>query len=368
LETDLITDLFVLQSHLESMLERVKQNNAILNRLQAFEIELLNLVSLADMIDHILDNTRHYFDLDVISLCLIDEKKEIAKFLDEDGYEYNSKNGFILLDNNNLLQSTFGLAAHPYFGVYKNAKCDDYFSKFEKKPASVAMIPLKRRGKYLGALNLGSYQADRFANTMATDLVEHLVSVVSVCLENNLNFETINRTSFIDSLTGVNNRRFLEQRIGEELDRCRRKSDPVSCLFLDIDFFKMVNDKQGHQAGDHVLCAVANSIKAQLRSNDVLARYGGEEFVALLSEINEGMAFEIAERIRKAIYAMVIKLDEGSISVTISIGSSTYLPDLVLSPIDNDISSRLIKLADSALYRAKRNGRNRTENGGLISA
>jgi diguanylate cyclase (GGDEF)-like protein len=192
--------------------------------------------------------------------------------------------------------------------------------------------------------------------------------VISVCLENNLNFETIRRTSFIDALTGVNNRRFLEQRLGEELDRCRRNSDPISCLFLDIDFFKAVNDKQGHQGGDTVLCAVASAIKTQLRSNDVLARYGGEEFVILLSNINEVMALEIAERIRKTINALVIKLDSCSISVTISIGSSTYLPDSDSSLINNDISSRLIKLADSALYKAKRNGRNRVENGGVISA
>lgn len=226
---------------------------------------------------------------------------------------------------------------------------------------------MNRRGKYLGTLNLGSYQADRFSDKMATDFIEHLVSVVSVCLENNINFETIRRTSFIDSLTGVNNRRFFEQRIGEELDRCRRNSDPISCLFLDIDFFKRVNDNQGHQAGDRVLCAVASAIKTQLRSNDVLARYGGEEFVALLSNIGEMMAFEIAERIRKTIQKLIIKLDEGSISVTISIGSSTYFFDPALVPIDKDISSRLINLADSALYKAKRNGRNRVENGGIIS-
>ena len=80
------------------------------------------------------------------------------------------------------------------------------------------------------------------------------------------------------------------------------------------------------------------------------------------------LVLEIAERIRKTIHALVIKLDGGSISVTISIGSSTYLPDTAFSPIDNDISSRLIKMADSALYKAKRNGRNRVENGGVICA
>jgi len=364
LENDLNTDLLVLQSHLEGMFDRVKQNSASLHRFQTFEMRLLNLNSLADMIDHILEEAKHYFDLDVISLCMFDENGEISKCLIEDGYECSTKKGLILLDNKNLLLSTFGLAVNPYIGVYKNAKCDDFFLGFEKKPASVAITPLVRRGKYLGTLNLGSYQADRFADTMATDFVEHLVSVVSVCLENNINFETIKRTSFIDGLTGVNNRRFLEQRIGEELDRCRRNLAPISCLFLDVDFFKAVNDRHGHQAGDRVLCAVASAIKTQLRSNDVLARYGGEEFVALLSDIDEVMAHEIAERIRKSIQALVIKLDTGSISVTISIGASTYMLNSVSFPVDNNISSQLIKLADSALYKAKRNGRNRVEKAG----
>ncbi|NOT11545.1 MAG: sensor domain-containing diguanylate cyclase [Methylococcaceae bacterium] len=367
MENDINTDLFVLQSHLEGMLDRVKLNSTTLHRFQAFEMRLLNLNSLAEMIDHILDDARHYFDLDVISLCLIDEKGEIAKYLNDDGYECHSKKGLILLDNKNLLLSIFGLTIHPYIGVYKNAKCDEFFSGFAEKPASVAITPLNRRGKYLGTLNLGSYQTDRFSDTMATDFVDHLVSVVSICLENNLNFETMRRTSFVDSLTGVNNRRFLEQRIVEELDRCRRNADPISCLFLDIDYFKVVNDKLGHHAGDRVLCAVASAIKTQLRSNDVLARYGGEEFVALLSNINEVMALEIAERIRKTIQSLHIKLDEDSISVTISIGSSTYLPESSAFPGESDISTRLIKLADSALYVAKRNGRNRVENGGVVS-
>ena len=302
-------------------------------------MRLLNLISLGEMIDLILEDARHYFDLDVISLCLIDEKGEIAKFLHEDNYERHSKIGLTLLDNKNLLLSTFGLDVHPYLGVYKNLKCELFFSEFERKPSSVAIAPLNRRGKYLGTLNLGSHKADRFADKKATDFVEHLVSLVSVCLENNLNFETIRRTSFIDGLTGVNNRRFFDQRIGEELDRCRRNFDPISCLFLDIDYFKIVNDKQGHQSGDIVLCAVATTIKTQLRSNDVLARYGGEEFIVLLSNINEVMALEIAERIRKTIQTQVINLEEASISVTISIGSSTYLPNSVSSSIDHTISS-----------------------------
>jgi diguanylate cyclase (GGDEF)-like protein len=367
LENDLNADLLVLQSHLESMLDRAKSNSDSLRRFQAFEMRLLNLNSLADMVDHLLNDAKDYFDIDMVSLCLVDEKAEISKFLQESGYQYIAKQGLILLDNKSKLLSTFGLSARPYIGAYKKEKCDGFFADFEDKPASVAITPLKRRGKYLGTLNLGSYQADRFADTMATDFVEHLVSIVGICLENNLNFETIRRTSFIDGLTGVNNRHFFEQRIHEELDRCQRSSAPLSCLFIDIDFFKSVNDKHGHQAGDKVLSEVAGAVKTQLRNNDVLARYGGEEFIALLTNINQTMALEIAERIRKTIHSLNVKLDEGSVSVTISIGSSTYLPAPASFPVENDIADRLIKLADAALYKAKRNGRDRVENGGVIS-
>lgn len=366
LDNDLNTGLVVLQSHLESMLDRAKSNSSALRKFQAFEMRLLKLNSLAEMIDLLLEDAKDYFDLDLISLCVVDEKGEIAKFLDEDGYDSRSKKGLILLDCKNKLLSSFGSAVHPYIGAYKNTKYDGFFSDYENKPASMAITPLNRRGKYLGTLNLGSYQADRFADNMATDFVEHLASIVGVCLENNLNFEMIKRTSFIDTLTGINNRRFFEQRIIEELDRCKRNSDPISCLFLDIDFFKAVNDKQGHQAGDKVLYEVANAIKTQLRTNDVLARYGGEEFVVLLSNINQAMAMEIAERVRKTIQSLEIPLDDGSISVTASIGTSTYISAPVSTRNEKDISNKLIKKADAALYKAKRNGRNRVENGGVI--
>ena len=367
LDEDLTNDLAVLQSYLEGMLERIKHNSATLWRFQAFEMRLLNLNSLSDMIDHILEDAKKYFDLDVISLCLLDEKGEIAKALNDDSYDCSSKNGLILLETKELLNATFGFTIRPYIGVYKDTKYAGFFPKNEKTPASVAITPLSRRGKYLGTLNLGSYQAERFVDNMATDFVEHLSSVVSVCLENNLNFEEIRRTSYIDSLTGVNNRRFLEQRIGEELDRCQRNADPISCLFFDIDYFKPVNDKYGHQTGDMVLSLVATAIKAQLRNSDVFARYGGEEFVALLPNIDEAKALEVAERIRKTIQELVIEFNDTSISVTISIGLSVYVPDTVSTSPASEVAIRLIQSADSALYNAKHNGRNRVENGGVVS-
>jgi diguanylate cyclase (GGDEF)-like protein len=363
LEEDLTSGLVVLQNHLETMLDRVQKNSDTLQKFQAFEMRLLKLNNLSDTIDHLLDEAKNYFDLDVISLCLIDETGEISRVLANKGYPFSSKNGLILLDDNKTLRSI----NIPYIGAYENTQYADFFPLLERQPASIAITPLTRRSKTLGTLNLGSFQLDRYANNMATDFIEHLSSVVSVCLENNLNVEEIRRVSYIDTLTGVNNRRFLEQRISEELSGCQRSTTPLSCQFFDIDFFKLVNDKHGHQGGDQVLSLVAATIKNQLRDNDIFVRYGGEEFVALLSNTNEARALEIAERVRKAIQTLAINFNNVSIPVTISIGVSTYVPNPKSILINDEIATRLIKSADSALYKAKHDGRNRVENGGIIS-
>ena len=98
----------------------------------------------------------------------------------------------------------------------------------------------------------------------------------------------------------------------------------------------------------------------------MIVRYGGEEFVALLTNTNESRALEIAERVRKAIQTLAITFNDILIPVTISIGVSTYVPNRTVALIDGEIASRLIKSADSALYKAKHNGRNRVENGGIV--
>jgi diguanylate cyclase (GGDEF)-like protein len=363
LEEDITTDLHILQSHLDVMLDRVQHNSLTLKRFQVFEMKLLNLNSLAEMIEQLLGDAKIFFDLDLISFCLVDEKKEISGFLNDDDYDHEKKEGLVFLDDKELLKSTFGLSPRPFLGTYKQSNCSQFFQNLDRKPVSVAIIPLSRRGKFLGSLNFGSYTPNRFINNMATDFIEHMVSVVSVCLENNLNYEMMRRTSLIDTLTGVNNRRFLEQRIGEELDRSQRNQQPLTCLFLDIDHFKTVNDTYGHQTGDYVLSMTANSIKQLLRSNDVLARYGGEEFVALLSDINEAKANEIANRIREHIKNLGLSYNNQAINITMSIGSSTYLPSASPSIGSVELASRLIHYSDKALYFAKNNGRNQVASG-----
>ena len=278
MKEDLLTDLMVLQSHLDGMLERMQSNSITLKRFQTFEIELLNLNSLAEMLDYIL-NSQDYFKLDYIGFCIVDAKGEIASFLMNNGFDLEGKPRLIFIENYQVLSVAFGSSLGSYIGAYKTEKCADFFVQDDKKLASVTVIPIVRKGKSIGALSMGSLDAKRFVDGMATDFIEHMTSVMGVCLENHLNYEVMKSSSLVDTLTGVNNRRFLEQRLGEEIDRAQRNNEALTCFFLDIDFFKKINDNFGHQVGDQVLVSVAGVIREQLRNNDVLARYGGEEFM-----------------------------------------------------------------------------------------
>lgn len=356
------TELCILQSHLDRLLTRIRQNEEVFFRFQSLETQLLTLNSLRELVEHVLDDTRTVFELNFVTLALIDAKGQVEQFLQEDGLPAGKLKELILLPSDLSLKPIFGRGLRPYLGVF-GARHQVLFPG-ETTPQSCALLPLVRRGELLGVLSLGSAEPTRFTLGMATDFLERLRQVLSVCLENTLNFELLRRTSLIDTLTGVNNRRFFEQRLKEEIDRAQRTGEPLACLFLDIDHFKRINDTFGHQSGDLVLAEVASQIRSQLRSQDVLARYGGEEFVALLSSASERQAIEIAERIRKRIQAHQIVDHNGqTITVTLSIGVAEYDPARV-SPMTETDQQRFLELADQALYVAKRNGRNQVASGG----
>ena len=184
-------------------------------------------------------------------------------------------------------------------------------------------------------------------------------AVASVCLENVANNERLKHIGLTDSLTGVHNRRYFEQRLREEVDRALRKGYPLSCLLVDLDHFKQVNDEHGHLIGDVVLREVAELIKDQLRLSDAMARYGGEEFAVLLVQTDAVTARAISERIRQAIATQPIRLpDDKAIHVTLSIGFSTLKEEVRRADVDAKARD-LVGRADHALYTAKRTGRNR---------
>jgi diguanylate cyclase (GGDEF)-like protein len=157
----------------------------------------------------------------------------------------------------------------------------------------------------------------------------------------------------IDTLTGLFNRRWLEQIFQRESTRCAFNEQPLSMLMLDVDHFKAYNDCHGHLAGDYALCLVSHTLRNQLRPKDSMARYGGEEFVILLPEIDGVEARCIGERLRSSLEQISSFYSPLGVlpGVTVSIGMAEMQPP--------DSLQGLIARADNALYQAKQDGRNR---------
>jgi two-component system cell cycle response regulator len=157
-----------------------------------------------------------------------------------------------------------------------------------------------------------------------------------------------------DALTGLYNRRYMESHLASLLEQAAARGKPLSVLVLDIDYFKAVNDTHGHDAGDDVLREFALRIRKSIRGIDLACRYGGEEFVVVMPETDMAVASAVAERLRRRIAAEHFQIELGArnIEVTISIG---------IAGLDSasDNAASILKRADQALYRAKRDGRNR---------
>ncbi len=163
----------------------------------------------------------------------------------------------------------------------------------------------------------------------------------------------LTRLARFDELTGLSNRRYLLERLSQEMLRAQRYNSPLCLLMLDLDHFKRVNDTYGHLAGDIVLSGVARILRTTIRATDIAGRYGGEELCVALTETEIPGARLVAERLRERIAAEVFTTSEGStLQVTCSIGLATFVSTL-------KDSSALLALADRALYEAKACGRNR---------
>jgi diguanylate cyclase (GGDEF)-like protein len=225
------------------------------------------------------------------------------------------------------------------------------------KSKSFISYPISIGGKKVGVLNVTDRRDGGPFNEYHLSLLETIGPQMALALdraewqEKAAQFQLM---SITDPLTGLLNRRYLEERLTEELNRSRRNQTPMSFVMLDIDDFKRYNDRNGHQAGDVALEMTAQCLKSVLRSEDVAARYGGEEFSILLPQTSIEEANIIAQRLRQKIrntqYPHGGSQPLGAVTVSIGISSLTNVLD---SP------STIIGAADRALYIAKSAGKNR---------
>ena len=217
-------------------------------------------------------------------------------------------------------------------------------------------IPLSAHHETLGTLDLhikpGIPAADlEKRRSKATAFAEQVaLAIRSLQLR-----EQLRELSIRDPLTGLLNRRHMEESLLREISRAGRTRQPLSVLMMDIDHFKNFNDTYGHEAGDHVLKEFGHLLQKQVRESDIACRYGGEEFTVILPEADCDMACEIGNRIRNAVQDLQLVVGRQFLGrVTISGGIAVF-------PQDGDTIQQLLARADEALYDAKKNGRNRIE-------
>jgi diguanylate cyclase (GGDEF)-like protein len=229
------------------------------------------------------------------------------------------------------------------------------------KTLSFVSVPLKLEDRIIGVLNLSDKTSGDVFNEEDLRIIQCFATHAAVVLDRNALYsqtEKLKKLSITDHLTGLLNRRYLLDRLEEELSRSRRHSRHMSVVMLDLDGFKHYNDTYGHIAGDRALKMIADIILNAVRSMDVVSRYGGDEFMLILPETDTALATNIAERLRADVERAPLPERDGDGRalglITASIGIACY-------PEHGNMVDLLIDRVDRALYRAKEKGRNRVE-------
>lgn len=350
-----------LHSRFEALLKEASRNEITLKRFQVFELELMNAKSLRELLDILLNNSRDEFGWDIVTLTLVDPEYEIQRLLELSEFKLSEHPELIFIASNDALENIYHQQLFPVLGLYDDDNHESLFSTKINNPEDIWLLPLSRSQHLIGSYNIGKLTSDNSNENTETDFLQHLASIITVSLEISITRERLQYLGLIDPLTEVNNRRFFDQRLIEEVTTVIRANADISCLFIDIDHFKSINDSYGHSTGDNILKGIAQIIRELVRSSDVVARYGGEEFIVLLSHKSKEKATAIAERIRETVEKKTFTGSQNeNITVTISIGINTLRSDQHEGNTD-EIALSFVEYADRALYQAKNNGRNRVE-------
>jgi diguanylate cyclase (GGDEF)-like protein len=217
-----------------------------------------------------------------------------------------------------------------------------------------AEFPITTNNCLSGLLMLAGKDADRVPQE-SRELLMQVANQAHIVCENSLLIERLRELSVRDGLTEVFNHRYSLERLSSEFDRVGRYHEALSVLMVDIDHFKKINDRYGHQVGDAILREVARVLMGALRSVDVIGRYGGEEFVVILPHTRYDEARQTAERLRALVERHLFQAFDHELRITVSVGVATYPSAGVEAP------SALVRESDRSLYRAKQAGRNRVE-------
>lgn len=351
-----------LSDRLRALVDTVQHNERTLRRFQNVELRLIGAQDFAAFLDTLFTHLPQEFALATVSVWLDERTPILRDLLDPAALNALNQHNLKTGREGGLAATRLCESGRPWLGRISEMDETARAVLFDAAaaPASAIVLPLAAGDQASGYLCLASQDEGRFAEGMATDILERFASIVTASLDNVAHRERLKQLGMTDSLTGLSNRRYFDERLREEIQRAARYSLPVACLFIDVDCFKRINDTYGHLTGDRALAAVAACVRQQVRLGDTLARYGGEEFAALLQG-DRSDALIAAERVRHAVELLDLQDDNGErIALTVSIGV-TARTIAGGGQHAAELGQALMEEADRAMYRAKHGGRNRVE-------
>jgi diguanylate cyclase (GGDEF)-like protein len=341
---------------LTDIIEILQHNEKIARRFFEIEKSVLRVLNYTDFFEVLLAEIRQRFKVPYAWITLI-EKSEIDTFIQQLEATDRLKARLNMVDRDTFT-TLVGTRMTP---LLVNRDLEAYHRLLPQSRRyvvqSMAIAPISLDGNLIGSLNQADMSPRRFQPAMDTSLLEQLAVKVSLCLSNVTAHEKLRFLAYHDPLTGLLNRRVMESVLSREYARSRRYSQFLSLVFLDLDDFKRVNDLYGHDRGDDLLVFVAKGLTRLCRTTDVVARYAGDEFVIILPETTRESAAQLMRRVCGYFAEHPLALGAQRIPVSISYG--------IASAEDADVTDTesLLKKADTALYEAKQERKNRRGNG-----
>lgn len=309
----------------------------------------------------ILDKSAELLEAEQGSLMMLDQETD-ALLLEAKKGVHQETAGKIRIPRGEGIAGMVAAQGEPF--LVKNLEIDPRIKQKNRrhyKTRSFVSVPLKIADRVIGVLNLSDKTTGEVFDEEDLRLIQSVAIHAAIVMERNEFYtksEELKKLTITDSLTGLLNRRYLQERLKDELARSIRYDHPMSLLMLDLDGFKDCNDNQGHLFGDKILKNVADALQKTVRSMDILARYGGDEFIVILPETQVAVAIDIAERLRISLSRRAggspEQLAIEPCALTASIGIACH-------PEHGNTVELLLGNVDKALYRAKHNGKNRVE-------
>lgn len=337
-----------LQGFTESILERVRDNEEIARKFYEIEVSILSILDFKGLFERLLSEIRDKFGIPCVWISLV-EKSEISEFIQTLASSKDLKDRLNVIDRKTFL-NLIGNRTSP---LLVNGDLRPYYPILPRGQLnfirSLAVSPISLQGQIIGSLNQADLSPLRYRPGMDTQLLEQLAVKVSISLSNVIAHERLKWLAARDPLTGLLNRRIMETVLTREFKRAQRYKSALSLAFLDLDDFKMVNDRYGHECGDALLEYVAGQLSAITRDSDVVARYGGDEFVIILPGTPAHEAAKLLQRLQQHFRDKPMRYEGRVIPGLISFGIASTADIEVTNP------ESLVRKADAVLYTKKKN-------------